>query len=94
MKHMLYDRKAVPLGLLFFYVVHEIDRFFPVNNVYLRYHLHTIERRIMMGKEYVLMHKDVPVLSMTLDESHGKTIATTNRRVKGYWKNIGSGLIY
>ena len=53
MKHMQYDRKAVPLGLLFFYVVHEIDRFFPVNNVYLRYYLHTIERRTMMGKEYV-----------------------------------------
>lgn len=46
-----------------------------------------------MGRDYVLMHKDVPVLSMTLDESHGKTIATTNRRVKVYCGKISGGLI-
>ena len=53
MKHMLYVRKAVPMGLLFFCSLRDMYRFFPVNNVYLRYHLHTIERRTMMGKEYV-----------------------------------------
>ena len=29
-----------------------------------------LERRVLMGKEYVLMHKNVPVLTMTLTENH------------------------